>query len=288
MHSKKVCLLFYLIILLPFSINAQHRYAIAKQNTPVLNTKDFTSVFGGKNGNTIKLDNQGLIRELEFIAYPKTIFSIHQILPQKGFDILEISTNDYPYHNKKLYIDSRFVEMVKEKTTDRISTLPNKQTIIKNMEKIVGYPYMWGGNVPDGISDLLNYYKPSTNTNLATKNLWILKGVDCSGLIYQATNGFTPRNTSSLVNYGKPIEPIENLTAEEIAKLLQPLDLIVWSGHVVIVLDKNTTIESTPKGGVIKTNLIKRLQSIIKDKKPVNSWNNTKEKRFVIRRWFKE
>lgn len=286
MYPKNFLLIFFLFIC--FSLNAQNKFAIAKQYTPVLNTSHFSNVFGGKNGNTIKLDNQGLIREMEFIALPKTVFTILQTLPHKGFDILEITTNDYPYKNKKLFIDSRFVDIVKEKPKERMSNLPDKQTILNNMSKILGYPYMWGGNVPDGISDLLNYYKPSANTNQLTKDLWILKGVDCSGLIYQATNGYTPRNTSSLVNYGKPIDAIENLTAEEIAKLVQPLDLIVWSGHVVIVLDKNTTIESTPKGGVIKTNLLKRLQSIIKDKKPANSWYNTKEKKFVIRRWFVE
>lgn len=286
MYPKNFLIIFFLFIF--FSVDAQNKYAIAKQYTPVLNTNNFSNVFGGKNGNTIKLDNQGLIREMEFIALPKTVFAIRQILPQKGFEILEITTNDYPYNNKKLYIDSRFVEIVTEKPKERISNLPNKQTILNNMAKIVGYPYMWGGNVPDGVADLLNYYKPSTNTSLSTKDLWILKGVDCSGLIYQATNGYTPRNTSSLINYGKPVDAIENLKAEEIAKLVQPLDLIVWAGHVVIVLDKNTTIESTPQGGVIKTNLLKRLQSIIKDKKPVNSWSNTKEKKFVIRRWFVE
>jgi len=29
----------------------------------------------------------------------------------------------------------------------------------------------------------------------------LMKGVDCSGLLYQATNGFTPRNSRSLLNF---------------------------------------------------------------------------------------
>jgi len=147
-----------------------------------------------------------------------------------------------------------------------------------------GYPYMWGGNVADGISEMMEYYKPAKELTNRTEELWKLKGVDCSGLIYQATNGNTPRNTSSLVNYGNPVE-INGLSAKEIAEKLQPLDLIVWSGHVVIVLDENTAIESTPAEGVNKTDLVARLKSILIERKAVDDWNSTSGKRFVIRRW---
>jgi len=53
----------------------------------------------------------------------------------------------------------------------------------------------------------------------------------------------------------------------------------------VVVYNETTTIESTPDGGVKTTDLTKRLQIILKDKKPVNNWNNTSGKRFVVRRW---
>jgi len=67
--------------------------------------------------------------------------------------------------------------------------------------------------------------------------------------------------------------------------MLQPLDLIVWSGHVIIVLDENTVIESTPDYGVHKSDLLSRLKSIAKERTPVNDWDSTNGKRFVVRRW---
>jgi hypothetical protein len=143
---------------------------------------------------------------------------------------------------------------------------------------------MWGGNYGDGITNLLEYYKPAVNLNEKSKELWCLKGVDCSGLLYQSTNGMTPRNTSSLVSYGEGLS-IEGKSSSEISKIVKPLDLIVWSGHVVIVIDEITTIESTPDSGVHKSNLNTRLKQILSERKAVNDWNTTTGKRFVIRHW---
>lgn len=285
MKNYKIILIVSLILVLINISFAQEKYAVAKTFTPVLNTPNFDSVFGGYTGNLIKLDSHRLINEMEFIAYPKTLFFIINKIPHNGYSIYEVITSDYVYPKKKLFIDSRFVKIISSNLENRKKNLPDKKIILERIKKLTGYPYMWGGNVPNGIEEMLQYYKPSTTIDSATKNVWILKGVDCSGLIYQATDGYTPRNTSSLINYGKPVGKIENLTAEEIIELLQPLDLIVMHGHVVIVLDKNTAIESTPKRGVIQTNLLKRLTAIMKDKKTANEWTSIAGKKFVIRRW---
>jgi hypothetical protein len=128
-------------------------------------------------------------------------------------------------------------------------------------------------------------YPPKGNVSDNTKDLWILKGLDCSGLLYQATDGYTIRNTSSLTSIGSAVE-IKDKSATEISELVIPLDLIVWNGHVVIVLDKETVIESTPAYGVHTTNLIVRLNKIMNERKPENDWNSSSGKRFVIRRWY--
>ena len=44
-------------------------YALSKGYTPVLNSPEFSSVFGGKTGTDVKLDKEGLIAEMEFIAF---------------------------------------------------------------------------------------------------------------------------------------------------------------------------------------------------------------------------
>lgn len=263
----------------------QPKYAVAILNTPVLNTSDFESVFGGRNGSSVKLDKSGLIREMEFIAYPNTVFEILEIIPKGEHNIYRITTEDYPYNSSDLFIDSRFVKTLDTLPDQREHTLPEKSEILNRLNSLDGYGYMWGGNYGDGISQLLEFYQPASEPDVYTKDLWTLKGVDCSGLIYQATNGSTPRNTSTLINFGEGLD-IAGKSASQIAAMLEPLDLIVWSGHVIIVYDESTVIESTGDAGVHKSDLTSRIKSIMKEKKPVNDWDSTSGKRFVVRRWF--
>jgi hypothetical protein len=260
-------------------------YALSKGYTPVLNSPEFSSVFGGKTGTDVKLDKEGLIAEMEFIAFPNTVFDINGTEVRNEILYYEVTTNDYQYNSAKLYIDSRFVKTYSKRPEERKKILPEKDEIVINLKSFLGYPYMWGGNYADGISKMLEYYPPKANVSENIKDLWILKGLDCSGLLYQATDGYTIRNTSSLTSIGSAVE-IKDKSATEISELVIPLDLIVWNGHVVIVLDKETVIESTPAYGVHTTNLIVRLNKIMNERKPENDWNSSSGKRFVIRRWY--
>lgn len=280
--------LFILILLLLLCSKANSQtYALAVDYTPVLNTYDFFLVFGGSDGSSVKLDNRGLIGEMEFIAFPGTVFSILEIVEfdDRNLKYYKVKTDDYQYKGD-FYVDSRMVKTYFEKPNGRVIEKPNQSDVVKFMKSIIGYPYMWGGNYADGISDMLNYYNPKNEIDKETKNLWTLKGVDCSGLLYQSTAGYTPRNTSSLLTYGEPVN-IEDKPLEEIIPLLKPLDLIVIKGHVVIVLDENTSIESSPNKGVHTTELKTRLSKIMEEYKPVNDFGKRmwKNKEFVIRRW---
>lgn len=263
----------------------EDRFVISNDFTPVLNTPDFESVFGGTYGNQVKVDNQGLIREMEFIAFPGTIFRVLSSHQKDGYEILEVKTNDYVY-DTDLFIDSRFTDAYDNNIppAEKKRVMPAKDEILSKMRSLEGYPYMWGGNFADGIEKMLNYYKPATEIDSLERNLWIMKGVDCSGLIYESTGGITPRNTSSLTVYGRGLE-IAGKSTDDIASMLEPLDLIVWSGHVVIVFSKDEVIESSPGPGVHKSPLNQRLAEIINERTPVNDWGSTKGKRFVIRRW---
>lgn len=280
-------LLIILLLLLVVSKAYSQLFALAIDFTPVLNTYDQFLVFGGADGSTVKLDNRGLIGEMEFIAFPGTVFNIIEIIEfqDKGLKYYKVKTDDYQY-NGDFYIDSRFVNTYDEKPNGRISEKPTQSEVVKFMKSLIGYPYMWGGNYADGIYTMLNYYQPKGEIDTRTKNLWILKGVDCSGLLYQSTGGYTPRNTSSLLKFGDPVD-IEDKPLEDIIPLLRPLDLIVIKGHVVIVLDENTTIESSPDLGVHTSELKARLSRIMENYKPVNEFGKRmwKSKEFVIRRW---
>lgn len=272
-------------------------YAVAELPTPVLNTPDFSHIFGNKDGKTLRLDDSGIIPELEFIALPKTVFEIEHVIKKGSHNIYKITTADYPYPTSTGYfIDSRFVQRTAYKPPNRLKRLPEKKAIISELLSSEGVNYIWGGNVKEGIPQMLSFYAPAQTLDAYLKDQWTLKGVDCSGLLYEATNGCTPRNTSSLITFGDSIK-IANLSAHQILQEVEPLDIIVWEGHVMIILDKNRVIESRldydeeeegNQGGVRIRNLKQVLNETLTTRIPVDHYEEEVEKgkkTFVIRRW---
>lgn len=269
------------------SAKSQTLFAVTDSPAPVLNTSDFESVFGGINGNSVKTDEQGLIREIEFIAFEGTIFEISDEIEKDDHKIYEVKTEGYEY-GTHLFIDSRFVKISKERPPAIPKKLPSKEKIYSILDRAVGAKYIWGGNYISGIDKMLQYYSPSGHIDDETKLLWCLKGCDCSGLMYQATGGYTERNTNKLIYDGEPVL-IEGLTAEEIADKLKPLDMIVWKGHVIYVYDEITAIQSAlSKGGVVKTDLIETLKHLMETRTPVNDYDAGSGERFVVRRWYRQ
>ncbi len=275
-------LLLLLLVFFGYKVQAQP-YAYAEDYVPVLNTYDFFLVFGGEDGSTVKLKD-GLIAEMEFIAFPGTAFKVHEVIEfeDRHLKYYRVTTEDYDYPGN-LYVDSRMVKDMYEQPAKRRKFVPKKEDMLAELNRLEGYPYMWGGNCADGLEFMLKYYKPKKKLTKEMRDLWMLKGVDCSGLLYQASNGCTPRNTSSMTTYGKAVE-IEGKTADEIINVLQPLDLIVLKGHVIIVYDENTVIESSPGTGVHKTGIKARLERLMETLTPANEFSKT-GKVFVVRRW---
>lgn len=276
-----------------------HPYAIAQLPTPVLNTSDFLFVFGNKDGKTLHLDDSGLIREVEFVALPKTVFEIEEAIPGTAAAIYRVTTEDYPYPTPDGYfIDSRFVNTVNYKPENRPQKLPPQKVIVNNLLSAEGSSYIWGGNYRAGIPEMLTFYPPSILLSQNLKDQWVLKGLDCSGLLYEATNGYTPRNTSSLISFGETV-PIAALNSEQIIQKLKTLDILVWEGHVIIVLDRDRTIESRldydtrlegNQGGVRIRPLKEVLEETLQERVPVNQYSDAVEegkKKFVVRRWYK-
>jgi len=276
------------IILTIISTNnavSEPRYAITESAAPVLNSPDFESVFGGADGISVNTDNQGLIREIEYIAFKGTVFEILDEIDKGDHKIFHVKADDYNYESE-LYIDSRFVAVLNDKPTVKPKILPSKKEIFSFLDRAVGSKYIWGGNYISGISKMLEYYPPAGKINTDTKMLWCLKGCDCSGLMYEATNGYTERNTSRLVYEGEPVL-IAGFNAEEIADKLKPLDMIVWIGHVIYVYDEITAIQSAlSKDGVVKTDLIETLKHLMETRTPVNDYDAVSGERFVVRRWY--
>jgi len=169
--------------------------------------------------------------------------------------------------------------------------LPPRDEIVSALRASVGSRYVWGGNVLNGVPELAGwFYKDNTADDTGRIGL---TGLDCSGLLYHATGGWTPRNTSQLIAFGQGVA-IAGKQSAEIASALQPLDLIVWNGHVIIVLDRETAIESRLEcgspgyGGVVMSQLAPRIAEIMRTRYPANLWPDGKKRQdiFVIRRWY--
>jgi cell wall-associated NlpC family hydrolase len=228
------------------------RHAVAISFTPLFSSKNLQEIF---QGTTLPLDD-GLLRPLETIAFPRTLFSLHSVKDS----IAQVSTNDYP-SEKPLYTDIRFLSLKKEPIEERRPSLPSAIEMIATMKRCLGMPYLWGGN-SWGVGSMLSYYPPGVDTHALSptvQSIWQLKGVDCSGLLYLAAQGATPRNTSSLVYYGKSVA-IEGIPVDQWQ--IKPLDIIVWPGHVIIALDSTSVIESVKGKGVIITPLKNRVKEI--------------------------
>lgn len=267
-------------------------FAVVRTPAPLLNTPDFRGTFGGSDGTRLKTDRCGQPRTLEFIALPDSVFQVLGESRQGSLRILRVASSEYPAPpGGSLYLDSRFAELRDSRPPERPRRLPQLAEITGRLRGALGTPYLWGGNIRDGVAQIQEWYFPAATGN--DKSTLGLAGLDCSGLLYQATDGWTPRNTSQLVSFGHGVA-IAGKSADQIAALLRPLDLIVWNGHVIMVLDRTTAIESRlecgrpGRGGVVATPLSRRLQEIMRSRRPADSWeaDNRQGGRFVVRRWY--
>jgi hypothetical protein len=292
---KQIWLVYFCLLCLAwpcFAGQPAPRYAVAQSPTPVLNTPEIAAVFG----KTLRTDSCGQLRAMEFVALPGTVFTIEAVVTKGTLTLYRVTSADYPYPRQSGYfIDSRFVRVTEKKPPERTRQLPPKETVIDNLLAAKGSRYVWGGNCRNGLPGMLSLYPPAESASLTpdTAALRQLRGVDCSGLLYEATNGFTPRNTSALSGYGKAVG-IAGLGAERIIERVEPLDLIVWQGHVIIILDRELTIESRldcggTKGGVVVRPLRETLAGVMQGRVALNDLGDAGErgkKGFVIRRWY--
>ncbi len=253
----------------------ESKYVITNTYSPVFNKEDIYKILS-ELPEEIQTDKKGLIPEIEYIAPPGTEFEISGKIPQKDFTILKVR----PVGKDEIYyIDSRFLEPGRKKYSGEKLT---EEEIIRNLKSMEGYPYEYGGSVANGVWKLQSMYEID-----GLKEKWKPKGLDCSGLIFQATDGMTPRTSTEMVTeFGEGLE-IEGKDSEEILEMIKPLDIIGYPGHVFIALDKESVIESSPKKGVRILNTESRLKSLMKERKPVNAiTSENKSKSFVIRRWY--
>ena len=218
---------------------------------PILNIPEFHLAFS----STIPRDSLGHPKHFEFVALAGQIFTVEEIYPRHHHSIYRISSPRYKSRN--LFLDSRFTRPASNETPGAPPEW-SRAELASKMERLLGTRYVWGGNWSLGVSRMLHYYPPQKALDKATLALWTLRGVDCSGLLYEVANGTTPRNTSELVHFGEPL----SIDTRE----LLPMDMVVWPGHVWFVLNKEHSIESKSPFGVILRPLPERLEETKKER----------------------
>ena len=267
-------LLLLLSCLLPVAAAAQPLpYAVANAPTPVYNSPQAAA-----SSTPPPTDRCGQVRQLEWIAFTGTPFEVVAESVLNRQSVLEVTSPSYRSPpGVRLFVAASGLERRATLPPVRVPVPSTTERLLQRLRSAVGLSYVWGGNLRQGIE-------------IGQVRAYV--GLDCSGLLYEATDGATPRNTADLVSYGRAV-PVTGLTLEQLLKRLKPLDLIVWKGHVVIVADGGQAIESlllcgqAGNGGVRLTPLHQRLREIMALRKGVDSWpeQGGKQQLFVVRRW---
>ncbi len=301
MKKKLLTAIVFVIAIAVILISNQTQYAISVLPTPIYNTADFAKAYDIVNNELTAKDKSGLVREIEGQTFPGTVWKIHDTINMNGITIYEASTNEYWNVPKDFhfFIDSRSVDLVNKRPGPRQAILPPKSYMLDKMQSIKAQtekeliPYIWGGNVLEGIPENKEFYAGENNLSKLSsedKKQFFLEGLDCTGLLYYITNGHTPRNSSWLRTFGDPVN-IENKNIDEIIAIVKPLDIVVHQGHVFMILDKDNTIESrlSKGGGVVIIPIKERFKELMAEKYPINKapQNKSENSWFVIRRFTK-
>ncbi len=208
----------------------------------MLRTKNFTPLFNRPNfeellSNGGGVDSTNHLRILETFLFPKRkVVSI-----ETTGSIVLVQTADYPW-DKPLYTKTTFLE---EGEQASLPPLPSISEIINRLKNIPKIPYLLGGTILEPTFMSL----PLAGNEFIDRHKRLF-GIDCSGLIYLVTGGNVPRNTSDLMKIGKKVET------------LAPLDLILFTGHVLVYLGNGEVVESRQVDGVVYSNWSVRKKQI--------------------------
>jgi cell wall-associated NlpC family hydrolase len=270
---KRLLLILNCLVLPVAAIAQPLPYAVASVPTPVYNSPQAAA-----SSAPPPTDHCGQVRQLEWIAFAGTPFTVVAEIILNRQSVLEVTSPSYrPPPSVRLFVAASGLEPRASLPPLPIPAPRSAEELLQLLRSAIGLPYVWGGNLRQGVQFGQTRH---------------FAGLDCSGLLYEATDGATPRNTADLVSYGRAV-PVAGLTPAQLLKRLKPLDLLVWKGHVVIVADGEQAIESllvcgqAGNGGVRLTPLRQRLREIMTTRQGVDSWpkQHGKQHLFVVRRW---
>lgn len=274
-------------------------YAVTKLPTPLYwQNADYVNInrimwWTGTTG--LKLDSSNTIDELWVVLPPNRPLTLIKKIEKWDFTYYEVRTREFDtwlWSDGSRFIDERLITKTEYKSEEHIPQLPSKEQLIKNMLDALGTQYIRWWSRYQWIPEMNELYPTPDGVELsdAEKEYKILKWTDCSWLLRQASDGYTPRNSRWFFNFWEAVSISWN-TVDEIIQKVQPLDTIAWAGHVIIILNKNYAIESIRKAdfqwGPELVDLKTRLEDIFTRRVPVNNWSESPlsdSAKFVIRR----
>ncbi len=261
-------------------------------------TIDINRIMWWEWSTWLLLDSSNTIDQLGIVLPVWTPVTLIKKIVNWKFTYYEVRTRDFDVwygENDAYFLDSRFVKLEEHKPDEVIHKLPDMSSIFKTLLAAVDSQYIWWGSYYQWIPEINELYPTPSDVNLSTweQQYKILQWTDCSWLLWQATNGYTPRTTRTLLTFWDSVA-ISWMSVNEITKVVKPLDLIVWAGHVIIILSDEYAIESIWKKDfewwVEIVSLKERLEDIFTRRQPVDEWSKSslpEKQKFVIRRWFK-
>lgn len=217
-------------------------FALAINFTPIINERDFPSLFT----TGALFDSTAHVRWLEMIAFAGTVFDV---LEEVSPTVLRVTTEEYPA-SIPLYIDRRCVNLSEEKPKERSPKLPTRHELLAKLNDYPEIPYLLGGNFQRPFLAWADWYPPIQHDSLYQRMIRQFAGVDCSGILYELTNGLIPRNTGDLVSFATEVE------------IPSPLDVVIKPGHVLIYLGDDVLLESEEVNGVRRSLFSERKEAL--------------------------
>lgn len=168
-------------------------------------------------------------------------------------NVIEVVDCKYkPFHPKKLFALKELYRPTRKLWEQRV--LPSEKDITRRMVQLVGLPYLYGGSAPFGSLAQaekfieLGLFKKEDLNNPELRQLMMSSGVDCSGLFNYGTNYHFFGDTRHVYDFfkrGLVVLPEEDKASpRNITNHLLPLDIIIYRGHMMVVIDTEFVIQA--------------------------------------------